>query len=132
MSDSFPVFVEAGGARVRVGTAFRAGDGFVLRLEGMSIEGTPVAATGPSGSGLASAVFPPYGRSKGKPVSGATTEDLEYYAAGCRRTLEDANKARWHDKERVLLAAIEAELSRQGGAATEPGAPSLADDDIPF
>lgn len=59
-------------------------------------------------------VFPPYGRSKGLPVRGASPADLEFYANGCRRTLNDENKARWHDKERALLAAIEAEQRRQG------------------
>jgi hypothetical protein len=43
-------------------------------------------------------------------------QDLEYYASGCRRTLDDPSKSRWHDKERQLLAAIEAEIARQGGA----------------
>lgn len=32
-------------------------------------------------------------------------------AAG--RTLADASKERWHDKERALLAAIEAEMARE-------------------
>jgi hypothetical protein len=53
-------------------------------------------------------VFPPYGRSKGAPIAGATMQDLEYYASGSRRTLADPAKARWHDKERQMLAAIEA------------------------
>lgn len=56
------------------------------------------------------AVFPNYGRSKGQPVRGASVQDLEFYAKGCRRTLADESKSRWHDKERQLLAAIEAEL----------------------
>lgn len=84
-------------------------------------------------------VFPPYGRSKGAPIVGASTQDLEFYANGCRRTLNDPAKARWHDKERVLLAAIEAELARQAGhdgGADQPGdfdePPPHNDDDIPF
>lgn len=63
-------------------------------------------------------VFPPYGRSKGAPVAGASMQDLEYYASGCRRTLADQSKSRWHDKERQLLAAIEAEIARQGGSTS--------------
>lgn len=55
-------------------------------------------------------VFPNYGRSKGLPVKGASRNDLEFYAQGCRRTLDDPSKERWHEKERALLAAIEAEL----------------------
>jgi hypothetical protein len=96
-------------------------------------------------------IFPPYGRSKGQPVAGASMGDLEFYANGCRRTLNDPGKARWHDKERVLLAAIEAEIARQGGASGGGGGggwggggsrrsdddfdqspPPRGDDDIPF
>ena len=57
------------------------------------------------------AVFPPYGRSKGMPVAGATLQDLEYYRSGCARTLADPSKERFHAKERVLLAAIDAEIA---------------------
>ena len=65
-------------------------------------------------------------------------QDLEYYAAGCKRTLNDPGKARWHDKERVLLAAIEAEIARQGGGggrADDGGfgePPPPGDEDAPF
>lgn len=82
-------------------------------------------------------VFPPYGRSKGAPIYGASMQDLEYYANGCRRTLNDPSKSRWHEKERVLLAAIEAEIARQrgegggdGGGGEEP--PPPGDEDAPF
>jgi hypothetical protein len=65
---------------------------------------------------------------------------------GCRRTLDDPGKARWHEKERVLLAAIEAEMARQRGdedglggggggaraADDDDGPPAHSDDDIPF
>lgn len=82
-------------------------------------------------------VFPPYGRSKGMPIVGGSMQDLEFYANGCRRTLGDPGKARWHDKERVLLAAIEAEMARQGGGGggdmPEDGhIPPPGDDDAPF
>jgi hypothetical protein len=90
-------------------------------------------------------VFPPYGRSKGLPVAGASVSDLEFYLSGCQRTLGDPATARWHEKERVLLAAIEAELARQRGDAggqqhddegtygsPPPDAPPPSDDDIPF
>lgn len=88
------------------------------------------ASGGATGSG---ATFPNYGRSKGQPVAGATKQDLEYYAAGCRRTLSDPAKGKYHDKERALLAAIEAELARQsGGGGGEPPDFRPADDEIPF
>ena len=118
-------------AQVRVGTAVRAGDGFRLSLGELSIGAvadtaparrpTPAFGSGPppsggfGGGGGDGMVFPPYGRSKGAPISGASMGDLEFYANGCRRTLNDPAKSRWHDKERVLLAAIEAEIARQGG-----------------
>jgi hypothetical protein len=60
-------------------------------------------------------VFPPYGRSKGAPIAGATMQDLEFYASGARRSLSDPSKSRWHEKEKQLLATIEAESARQGG-----------------
>ena len=71
----------------------------------------------PSASG---AVFPNYGRSKGQPVAGASAQDLEFYRKGCERTLGDPEKARWHDKERALLTAIEAELAKHGAADAPP------------
>mgnify|MGYP003444505618 CR=1 FL=1 len=102
-----------------MGTAVRAGDGFRLTLGELSIGAAPDTqsastrrqAPAPGADGM---VFPPYGRSKGAPVVGASIKDLEFYASGCRRTLDDPAKSRWHDKERILLAAIEAELDRQG------------------
>jgi hypothetical protein len=166
---SYPVTVavrRADGSieQVRVGTAVRQGDGFRLSLGDLAIGATadapgaaPRRAAAPSGGGDAGGmVFPPYGRSKGAPVAGASMGDLEFYASGCRRTLSDPGKARWHDKERVLLAAIEAEIARQGGgggpvagqggfsrsdggwggtgggAADDDGPPPRGDEDIPF
>jgi hypothetical protein len=132
--------------QVRVGTAFRSGEGFTLQMGELAISGTPApyqaparrAASGGGGDGM---VFPPYGRSKGAPIAGATMQDLEYYANGCRRTLGDPGKSRWHDKEKVLLAAIEAEIAKQrggdsggggggGGFGEEP--PPHGDDDAAF
>ncbi|NVJ02577.1 hypothetical protein HV824_31285 [Myxococcus sp. AM009] len=110
--------------QVRVGTAVKSGEGFTLTLGEMSIGGTPDAAApaarrsapassgGGGGDGM---VFPNYGRSKGGPIVGASMGDLEFYANGARRSLNDPSKSRWHDKERQLLAAIEAEIARQRG-----------------
>lgn len=137
---------------VRVGTAIDNGNGFTLRLGELAIGTTPVASSAaaprrsspPAGGAADGMVFPPYGRSKGMPVVGASLSDLEFYASGSRRSLADPGKARWHDKERVLLAAIEAEIARQqgggggtGGSAAEPpyrddDEPPPSDDDIPF
>ncbi len=108
--------------QVRLGTAYKQGDGFTLRMDDLQIGGTPEAAPAPrraassgGGGGGEGMTFPNYGRSKGGPIVGATMQDLEYYANGARRSLADPSKSRWHDKERQLLAAIEAEIARQQG-----------------
>ena len=71
---------------------------------------------------------------KGLPVKGAAQGDLEFYANGCQRSLDDPAKARWHEKERVLLDAIEAELKRQGHTSDGVDVPNDAPppDDMPF
>jgi hypothetical protein len=166
MSDQdYPVFVavrrpDGRMEQVRVGTAVKHEDGFMLRMGELFIGGTPEAASTPApaprravatsggysgGSGGEVSTFPNYGRSKGGPIRGATLQDLEYYANGARRSLADPSKSRWHDKERALLAAIEAEISRQrggGGGDEDRGGsgppmddsepPPHTDEDIPF
>ncbi|HET9158229.1 MAG TPA: hypothetical protein VFN91_16260 [Myxococcaceae bacterium] len=107
--------------QVQVGTAVRRGDGFSVRLGELTIGGeggarsAPARRAAPAGPGEPPTVFPPYGRSRGLPIQGASAQDLEFYATGARRTLADPGKARFHDKERALLSAIEAEQARQGG-----------------
>src|SRR5262244_1909585 len=108
--------------QVQVGTAVRRGDGFSIRLTELTIGGEGGARPSgaprrpsPSSSGEPPTVFPPYGRSRGMPIRGASAQDLDFYATGARRTLADPGKARFHDKERALLTAIEAEQARQGG-----------------
>jgi len=119
--------------QVQVGTAVRRGDGFSVRLVELTIGGegvvraaAPARRAPPGAPGEPPTVFPPYGRSRGMPIRGASGQDLEFYATGARRTLADPSKARFHDKERTLLAAIEAEQARQGGgggAEEEPPSP---------
>lgn len=149
-NQSYPVTVlvkrpDGSTEEVRVGTAVRAGDGFRLTLGELTIGATPEAPARPraaaaqAGDGL---VFPPYGRSRGQPIAGASVQDLEFYINGSRRSLDDPSKSRWHDKERVLLAAMEAELARQrsgetrsvppSGASDFEEAPPFTDDDLPF
>lgn len=60
--------------------------------------------------------FPNYGRAKGQPVRGAAVGDLGFYASCCRKSLADPSKAKFHETDRRLLAAIEAELKAQGVA----------------
>lgn len=136
---SFPVTIlvqrpNGSSEHVRVGTAVRVGDSFRLTLGELAI-GTapdsaparrPAASPSAGGDGM---VFPPYGRSRGAPIAGASIQDLEFYISGSRRSLDDPSKARWHEKERVLLAAMEAELARQKGGAAGGGKPPASDDD---
>jgi len=155
---SFPVTVlvqrpNGQSEHVRVGTAVRVGDSFRLTLGELAIGTTPDSAPArrpaPAASGGADGmVFPPYGRSRGAPIAGASIQDLEFYINGSRRSLDDPSKARWHEKERVLLAAMEAELARQKGGDSRGGdsrggspsadddfydnAASPMDDDLPF
>jgi hypothetical protein len=140
MADQLPVFVEVkrdngSTERVRVGSAVRDLEGFVLRLGEFYVGNTPepVRRAAPSGGGGGD-VFPPYGRSKGMPIHGATMQDLEFYANGSRRSLSDPGKSRFHDKERALLATIEAEIARQkgGGGGGDEGPPPPSDEDAPF
>ena len=138
MSEQLPVFVQVkrpdgSMEKVRVGTATRDGDEFVFSLGELTIGATPdaarrsfPAASSPAagvGVGGSGEIFPPYGRSKGMPISGASMGDLEFYANGSKRSLADPSKARWHDKERQLLAAIEAEIVRQGGTPSADAPP---------
>ncbi|MFT3839295.1 MAG: hypothetical protein QM723_20095 [Myxococcaceae bacterium] len=142
MADQFPVYVVTKGQRVQVGLATKDGDGFVLEMGELRIGSSPVssgssyssgASSGGGGGGGGGEIFPPYGRSKGMPIRGASMGDLEFYANGSRRSLNDPAKSRFHDKEKVLLAAIEAEIARQkggGGGDNEP--PPPGDEDAPF
>ena len=142
MSDQeLPVFVavrrpDGSVENVKVGTAVHGTEGFVLHLGELTVGTTPVRAhetAAPRASaspGGAQGVFPPYGRSKGMPIAGGSLQDLEFYATGARRTLADPSKARFHDKERALLATLEAEIARQkGGAAATDDPPPHGDDD---
>ncbi len=166
MSQQFPVYVRGPrGERVQVGAATRESDGsFTLQLGELTVgaeaasapRSTPRApaqapAWGGGGGGYSGGagglptVFPNYGRSKGAPISGASQGDLEFYANGARRSLNDPSKERFHDKERALLTAIEQELARQGGGGGGGGGsgygnepdwgdepPPPGDDDAPF
>ncbi len=158
MSDRFPVWVsvtrdDGRVEQVRVGSATRTGEGFTVAFDAMIIGPTPMSAApkaaapqraapqasrppagGGGGDGM---LLPNYGRSKGQPVHGASIQDLEFYANGARRSLGDPSKSRWHDKERQLLAAIEAEIARQRGEeppapSDDDGPPPPGDEDAPF
>lgn len=134
---------------VKVGTATRTADGWSLQLGELTIGSSYAPAEAPrarassggapvaGGDGM---VFPNYGRSKGAPIVGASMNDLEFYKNGANRSLSDPGKERFHAKERQLLAAIEAEIARQGGGDGGSGGgggygdepPPPGDEDAPF
>lgn len=99
---------------------------------------TAKPAARPAAPVASGVTFPNYGRAKGEPVAGASMQDLEFYANGARRSLADPAKARWHDGERRLLAAIEAEMQHHAdpdpnnGAETAGEPPPHTDADVPF
>lgn len=64
--------------------------------------------------------LPNYGPAKGAPIRGAELKHLELYADGCRKSLANPEKAKYHAKESALLGAIEAEIQRQRGSAETP------------
>ena len=153
MSEQLPVTVavrkEGRVEQVKVGTATRTADGWSLQLGELTIghSAAPAeapraraAAPGASAGGGTGEVFPNYGRSKGMPIFGASSGDLEFYKNGCMRTLNDPGKERFHAKERQLLAAIDAEIARQGGGGSSGGGysgggdepPPPGDEDAPF
>jgi len=67
-----------------------------------------------SGGGSSAGLLPNYGRAKGQPIAGASLGDLQYYAEGCRKSLNDPDKGRFHAKETAMLAELEAELGKHG------------------
>ncbi len=96
-------------------------------------------APAPPRTGSAEGCFPNYGTAKGKTIAGAAEGDLRYYAKGALRSIADPAKERFREKEKALLAAINAELVRMGvapeGDTQDEGAASSAapsNDDIPF
>lgn len=88
---------------------------------------TRPAATPPA-NGTGPTTFPNFGKAKGQPIRDAAMADLEAYAASARRSLGDPSKARWHDKEKALLEAIEAEIDRQEGRQASKDRPPAVTD----
>lgn len=133
-----PVYVENNGQKTRIGTAHADKDGgYVLVLGGTlgigPSEGPSRSSGASSGGGGSGACFPNYGRSKGRPIHGASLSELEYYAGNARKSIADPEKARWRAKEEALLVELEAEIARQsGGAQDNQQSPPSDEDLIPF
>lgn len=81
---------------------------------------TPESGSRLAPNGSAPTTFPNYGKAKGEAINGAPLPTLEFYANGCRRSLADASKVKFHDKEQALLNAIVAEIARQTGPSPAP------------
>jgi len=80
----------------------------------------PRAAPSPNANG---AVFPNYGRSRGMPVKGASSDDLQFYKQRAIKSLNDPAKSRFHAQEKALLDAINAELGEAQGQPQQEDAP---------
>lgn len=81
-----------------------------------TVEGT--ATSKPASDGPTN--FPNYGKRKGEAIAGAKQEDLVFYRKGAERTIADASKSKWHDRERALIDAIDAELRKQSKGTDAP------------
>lgn len=109
-----PVFVEFGGTKTRIGTAYQQQDGgFTLVLGGTLTLGPGQPAS--SRGGASGAVFPPFGRKRGQPIAGCDLENLEWYHGIIQQSVNDPSKSRFREKNQEVLSAIEAEIVRQGG-----------------
>ena len=64
--------------------------------------------------------LPNFGKWKGQTIGEVPDEALAYYSEAANRSLENPSKAQWHAKERTLLAALEAEMAKRGGASEIP------------
>ena len=91
----------------------------------------PAQAAKPAQRTSSGVVFPNYGQAKGQPVSGASKKDLAFYKAGAERSLNDPAKAKFHEKERILLDAIERELAMGAPQQGDNEPPPPTDDDYP-
>jgi len=111
------VYVEFGGSKHRIGTAYQQQDGgFTLGLGGTLSLGPGQPASSRGGApGASGAVFPPFGRKRGQPIAGCDLENLEWYRGIIQQSVNDPSKARFRDKNQEVLSAIEAEIVRQGG-----------------
>lgn len=81
----------------------------------------PPTQRGPAGADVGGpTTLPNYGPAKGAPIRDAKPEHLQVYLDGARKNLADPEKKRFHAQDSALIGAIEAELTRQRGAANSP------------
>lgn len=106
-----------------------SGRASTFRAPGQQTIDAPRPAPKPSTGG---ATFPGYGSMSGKALSEGSDKDLAWYAGNCRKSIADPAKAKWIDKERATLAAIEAEQARRGGSQSSDEPPPHTDEDRQF
>lgn len=99
-------------------------DKIIAMLTAMGTRPAAASSSGPP------TTLPGYGRSAGAAIATAELADLQWYASNCKKSLDDPGKAKWHERERAMLAALEAEIMKRGKAPA--GAPSTDDESIPF
>ena len=89
------------------------------------------AAPRASGGGLRVGNF---GRRKGEAIEGMPIADLEWYLAAADKSLANPEKARFHDNERAIKAALEREIAKQSGQPAPANIPAedLDSSEIPF
>jgi len=98
------------------------------RSQPQGAQGKPQA----TGSGAPSnAAVMPYGKSKGKPITEAPYDDL-VWMRDTINTAEKLNDPRWGDNNRLLLAALEAELYGRDGISAEDMGKEVEGDGTPF
>lgn len=74
-----------------------------------------------------------FGSGKDKTAAELDDKSLRWYADRAIETLGNPDKARFHDKERLWLASLDAEMKlRAAGGVVEDGPPPHGDEDAPF
>lgn len=73
-----------------------------------------------------------FGSGKGKTAAQLDDGSLDWYAKRARESLADPGKAKFHDKERLWLASLEAEMKLRAAGGVVDGPPPHGDEDAPF
>lgn len=109
----------------------RIGDQLQRLLDQRAAKAT-VPAGRPAGAKSSPATLPLYGKGKGQPITSADEATLRYYIGGCKRSLADPEKSRFHPKERAMLAALESALVKLSPAESDYGPPPNEEEPPPF
>lgn len=108
-------------------TVTAASDIFTQDLEDLPEElrdDKPVSKKAPAAAVSSGPCVPNYGPDAGKPITQVSTEHLQDYLAGVRRSIDDPKKERFLLKNQEMAQLIEAELSARLG-------PTVASERVP-